>query len=264
MARIRKKLRAALARMRYGRSFSQRAQEDSVRAAIDAAGLDCARGLRVLNEVLQETHGRAFDFGTDSVHWLVFACLVDACPQDARILEIGTFDGEFTAILGRLFPAASISTVDLPETDPILRTTYNRAADANYRRFLAKRDANLARANITFLQINSAFLLDHLHAPFDLIWADGGHLYPEVAWDIAAAHHLCREGGFLLCDDVIPAPDGPRNDYVSPDSYQVLDYFAARTGAVLHLFLKRCAFKHAAVPRDRKYIAMLRRRSGQA
>ena len=96
--------------------------------------------------------------------------------------------------------------------------------------------------------------------PFDLIWVDGGHLYPEVAWDLAAAHHLCRDGGQLLCDDVIPAPDGPRTAYVSPDSYQVLDYFAVRTGETLRLFLKRCAFKHAGVPRKRKYIAMMRRK----
>lgn len=261
MAGISKKVRARLARLRYGRSFSQQAHEDSVRAAVAAAGLDHARGLRTLNEVLQETHGRAFDFGTDSVHWLAFACLREICPPDARILEIGTFDGEFTAILARLYPKAAITTIDLPESDPILRTTYNRAADASYRRFVANRDANLAAANIRFLQLNSAFLLDHLDAPFDLIWVDGGHLYPEVAWDIAAAHHLCGSEAFLLCDDVIPAKEGPRNAYVSPDSYQVLNYFAERTGAPMHLFLKRCAFKHAAVPRDRKYIAMLQRRS---
>jgi predicted O-methyltransferase YrrM len=260
MARISKKIRAALARARYGRSFSQQAQEDGVRAAIGAAGLDCTRGLLILNDILRETRGRAFDFGTDSIHWLVFACLSDRGQPRSRILEIGTYDGEFTAILARLFPEAEITTVDLPESDPILRTTYNRAEDADYRRFVAKRDANLASTNIRFLQVNSAFLLDRLHEPFDLIWVDGGHLYPEVAWDIATAHHLCRDGALLLCDDVIPAPDGPSDAYVSPDSYRVLHYFAERTGETLHLFLKRCAFRHAAVPRDRKYIAMLRRR----
>ena len=40
----------------------------------------------------------------------------------------------------------------------------------------------------------------------------------------------------------------------------VLDYFAVRTGETLRLFLKRCAFKHAGVPRKRKYIAMMRRK----
>lgn len=259
MGRIGKKMRSALLRLRFGRGFSQAAQERAVRAAIEAAGLDCVRGLQLLDAVLGDTRGRPFDFGRDSVHWLVFACLADSLPAVSRILEIGTYDGQFTAILARLFPAAEITTVDLPETDPILRSTYQRDADAAYRRFVATRDANLAAPNIRFRQFNSAFLLDHVAGPFDLVWVDGGHLYPEVAWDLAAAHHLCRDGGLVLCDDVIPAADGQRTAYVSPDSYRVLDYFAVRTGAPLHLFLKRCAFKHAGVPRKRKHIAMLRR-----
>jgi len=248
------------ARLRYGRSFSQPAEEAAVRAAIDAAGLDSSRGLQLLNNLLRESQGRPFDFGRDSVHWLIFACLGDALPATRRILEIGTYDGQFTAILARLFPAAEIVTVDLPESDPILRTTYERKADEDYRRFVEKRNANLGSANIVFRQFNSAFLLDRVRGPFDLVWVDGGHLYPEVAWDIAAAHHLCRDGGYLLCDDVIPAPDGPRTAYVSPDSYQVLDYFAERTGETLLLFLKRCAFRHSGVPSDRKFVAMMRRK----
>ena len=258
--RLIRKVREALARLRHGAAFSQQAEEAAVRAAIGAAGLDCAAGLPILNNVLRETHGRPFDFGKDSVHWLVFACLSDAFPQTARVLEIGTFDGQFTSILARLFPAAEITTVDLPESDPILRSTYKREVDEAYRSFVARRDANLASPNIRFRQFNSAFLLDRVRGPFDLVWVDGGHLYPEVAWDLAAAHHLCRDGGRVLCDDVIPALDGPRTAYVSPDSYQVLDYFAQRTGETLHLFLKRCAFKHAGVPSKRKYIAMMRRK----
>ena len=252
IGRITKKLRAGVARLRHRRGFSQAAEEAAVRAAIDAAGLDSSRGLQLLNNVLRETHGRPFDFGGDSIHWLVFACLGDAFPGAARVLEIGTYDAQFTAILARLFAAAEITTVDLPESDPLLRKTYRRDADAAYRDFVARRDANLAAPNIRFCQFNSAFLLDRVEGPFDLIWVDGGHLYPEVAWDIAAAHHLCRDGGYLLCDDVIPAPEGPRTPYVSPDSHEVLSYFAERTGETLHLFLKRSGFKHAGVPRNRK------------
>jgi predicted O-methyltransferase YrrM len=254
------KLGAKVSRMFYRRGFSQPAHEHEVRAAIDGAGLDSSLGLQTLNDALRETLGRPFDFGRDSVHWLVFACLSRTMPDSARILEVGTFDGQFTALLSRLFPAAEITTVDLPESDPILRSTYKRNVDDAYRAFVARRDANLAAPNIIFRQFNSAFLLDHVDGPFDLIWVDGGHLYPEVAWDLAVAHHLCREGGYVLCDDVIPAPDGPRTPYVSPDSFQVLEYLAARTGEKLQLFLKRCALKHAAVPRERKYIAMMRRK----
>ncbi|MCX7064434.1 MAG: class I SAM-dependent methyltransferase [Proteobacteria bacterium] len=254
-----RKLRDSVARARYAPGFSQAEQERTTIAAIAAAGLDCTMGLDVLNAVLHDIRGMPFNFAKDSVHWLLFACLTRSTEPVARILEIGTFDGQFTAILARLFPSAEIVTVDLPESDPILRSTYERELDTQYQRFVATRSGNLAAPNIRFRQFNSAFLLDNVQGPFDLIWVDGGHLYPEVAWDIAAAHHLCREGGYLLCDDVIPALDGQRTAYVSPDSFQVLRYVADRTGATLHLFLKRCGFKHAVVPRTRKFVAMLER-----
>lgn len=254
-----KKLRDGFARARYAPGFSQAEQERTTKVAIANAGLDCAAGLDVLNGVLRELRGAPFDFGKDSVHWLLFACLSRSTVPAVRILEIGTFDGQFSAILARLFPAAEIVTVDLPESDPILRTTYDRELDTEYQRFVATRSANLTAPNIRFRQFNSAFLLDNVPGPFDLIWVDGGHLYPEVAWDIAIAHHLCREGGYLLCDDVIPTLDGQRTAYVSPDSFQVLRYVTDRTGAPLHLFLKRSGFKHAVVPRTRKYVAMLER-----
>jgi len=61
-------------------------------------------------------------------------------------------------------------------------------------------------------------------------------------------------------DDVIPAADGQRTAYVSPDSYQVLDLFRGGTGEALHLFSSLCAssIRRAA---QGKYIAMLRRKA---
>jgi predicted O-methyltransferase YrrM len=255
----RKKLNERVARVRYARRFSQAEQIAAVRAAIGAAGFDCTAGEARLDEVLAERRGRPFDFARDSIHWLLFACLRAQAPRPVRILELGTFDGEFTAILARLFADSEIVTVDLPESDPILRRTYRREGDAAYRTFVEARDANVAAPNVRLLLINSVFLLDHVTGPFDLIWVDAGHLYPEVAWDLAHAHHLCRPGGRILCDDVIPDASGHRTDYVSPDSGTVLNYLAERTGRRLDLFLKRCAFKHAGIPRQRKYVAMLER-----
>lgn len=252
-------IRASVERVCYAPGFSQAEQERATRAAIAAVGLDCTAGLDTLDAVLRDIRTTPFNFAKDSVHWLLFACLGKSTGSVARILEIGTFHGQFTAILARLFPAAEIVTVDLPESDPILRSTYGRQLDSEYQRFVATRSRNLTASNIHFRQFNSAFLLDNVRGPFDLIWVDGGHLYPEVAWDIATTHHLCREGGYLLCDDVIPMLNGQRTANVSPDSFQVLRYVTDRTGATLHLFLKRCGFKHAVVPRTRKYVAMLAR-----
>jgi predicted O-methyltransferase YrrM len=254
-----KKLRGLIARARYAGGFSEAQQIAEVCAALTAAGFDCSAGQRRLDEVLAQTRGRSFDFARDSIHWLVFACLRERAVGPVRILELGTFDGEFTAILSGLFPDAQIITLDLPESDPILRRTYRREDDEAYRNFVAKRDANIAAPNVHWLQINSVFLLDHVQGPFDLVWVDAGHLYPEVAWDLAHAHHLCRPGGWVLCDDVIPDQEGLSTDYVSPDSFRVLSYLAERTGETLTLFLKRCAFKNAGIPHQRKFVAMLER-----
>lgn len=259
ISRVMQKLGDGMARLVHGPRFSAEAAQAEVVAAIGAAGLDAAAGLRMLDAVLQAVRGKPFDFTRDSVHWLVFACLRPQLGEAPRILEIGTFDGGFTRILSALYPGASIVTVDLPESDPILRSTYRRDDDAAFRHFTATRDANIGQPNVRFMQFNSAFLLDRLQGPFDAIWVDGGHLYPEVAWDIVAARHLVRGGGWILCDDVIPEATGARTAYVSPDSHEVLKYLCERSGESLQLFLKRCSFKHAGIRARRKYVALLQR-----
>lgn len=253
-----RKVRRRWDRLRHGRGFSTAETVDRVRRGIAAAGLDPDAGQKRLDAVLAGLRDAPFDFGRDSVHWLLFACLAEREGDAARILELGTFDGAFTAILARLFPAAEITTIDLPESDPILRTSYDREEDDAYRAFVRKRDANVAAPNVRALAVNSVFLLDHVDGPFDLVWVDAGHLYPEVAWDLANARHLCRPGGALLCDDVLDE-DGESTDYVSPDSLHVLRYLEARTDDRLSLHLKRCSRKSAAVPRTRKYVALLER-----
>jgi len=253
------KLRGRITRARYAHRYSEAEQIAAVRASLTGAGFDCTAGQLRLDDVLVRMRGRPFDFARDSIHWLVFACLRECTVGPLRILELGTFDGEFTAILSRLFTDGEIITLDLPESDPILRRTYRREDDEAYRTFVSKRDANVSAPNVCWLQINSVFLLDHVQGTFDLVWVDAGHLYPEVAWDLAHAHHICRPGGRVLCDDVIPDKDGQVTDYVSPDSFRVLSYLAERTGEPLTLFLKRCSFKHAGIARQRKFVAMLAR-----
>lgn len=223
------------------------------------AGLDPQAALVTLNHALRQTLGRDFDPLHDSIHWLLFAGLSTAAPAAKRILEIGTYDGEFTAILARLFPAAEIVTVDLPADDPLLRSLYDRGDDKAYRAYREKQQANIRPPNVTAVLVNSFFLLDRVTGPFDLVWVDGGHLYPDVAWDLANAHHLCRPGGALLCDDVLPYERPYRDAYVSTESFDALRYIAERTGKPLRLFLKRRHADYHAFRRLRKYVAMIER-----
>lgn len=220
-------------------------------------GLDFDKGEAALNDVLAKLGRPAFDSDFHSIHWLLFGCM-SLNGAAKRILELGTFDGNFTAILAELFPDAAITTVDLPESDPILRATYKRTSPERYARYLAQRQENLARPNVEALEINTFFLLDRVKGPFDIVWADAGHLYPEIAWDMCNAYHLARPGGAILCDDVIPHPKGfTKTGLGNPDSHQVLRYIGERVESETTYFLKRWGAEYAAKPRERKFVALM-------
>ena len=222
---------------------------------LQSADLDAVAALSLLNPLLVRRRGHGFDWAEDSVHWLVFAAYARSGKCINRILEIGTFDGEFTWLLSQLFPEARIVTVDLPEHDPLLRGLYDREDDKKYARYQALQQTNIDQPNIQALKVNSLFLLDHATAPFDLIWVDGGHLYPEVAWDICQAWHLCAPGGAILCDDVINSHRHYRDDYVSTESFEAIEYLTNRIGAKPDLFLKRRNPEYHAFKHLRKYVA---------
>ena len=61
---------------------------------------------------------------------------------------------------------------------------------------------NIDKDNIVFIEKNN-FFLPSLGLPdkFDLIWMDGGHYYPAVAWDIMFAYNRLRSGGFMFMHD---------------------------------------------------------------
>jgi predicted O-methyltransferase YrrM len=226
-----------------------------------AAGFDRAKALGELDAHLNAMGlpGYAQCQGMASVHWLLFACLSQrAHPR--RILEIGTYDGQTTALLARLFPQSQITTVELPASDPILHQTYGRGDQAELAKFEQTLAANTAAPNITLLKINSFFVPGVITPSLDLIWIDGGHLYPEIAWDLCNAYHLLGNGGYLMCDDVLMDPKGVRDDYVSPDSHNVLQYICVRTGDPLQLFLKRESPVESADPHTRKYVALLQKK----
>lgn len=213
--------------------------------------------LAQLNGILKEL-GRPTFSEADSVHSLLFAC-IGQVHRVRNVLEIGTFLGEATLLMSRLFPESRITTVDLPDDDPILISTYKREDPKMLRAYKEQQKKNLASTQITFLQTNSFFIPGIIKEKFDLIWIDGGHLYPDIAWDICNAYHLTNKGGWLMCDDVITHHKGFQSEYVSTDSCKVLEYIRARTGEDITYFLKREAPEASANPKKRKYIAVMRR-----
>jgi predicted O-methyltransferase YrrM len=218
-----------------------------------ASGLDFTAGASRLAEVTRALELPDYDPARDSVHWLLAGC-VEQRLQPRRILELGTFTGQFTAILAKLFPDAEISTVDLPPDDPLLRGMYGRKKAGKLERELAQRAKYLAHPNIVPIACNTFFLLDAVKGPFDLIWVDAGHRFPDVAWDLCNAYHLTRPGGVLMADDVTLDPNFTSKT-LGPDSVIVLQYLAERRPVSLHYFLKRRNVNNHL--HQRKYVAWL-------
>lgn len=251
-----------LRHLRALKAYDLNSIEREEREKFHALGLDPDAARPHLDATLASLGSAPFDdlSGTDSIHWLVFSAL-SLSPQAAHIreiLEIGTFRGKTAALLKLLFPHARVTTVDLPTSDPIMQKTYRRETPEQLAEYRETRDRRVNREGITFVEANSFFLPEHAPGPFDLIWMDGGHLYPEVAWDFCNAWHSCRSGGLLMCDDIIPDPRG-RDAYASDESHKVISYVAARTGIAPVYLLKRRNPVWSADPATRKFVAVIKR-----
>lgn len=244
-------------------SYDLAAAQAEEREKFISAGLDPVAGRERLDSILLETAGRRFDHlsGTDSVHWLLCACLslTDWGKGVRDILEIGTFRGKTTLIMSKLFSEARIVTVDLPESDPILGTTYRRDDTAILSDHLERRAANMQASSATLVEANSFFLPQRAPGPYDLIWVDGGHLYPEIAWDLCNAYHCCRPGGIVMCDDVFMHPEGGDGNYGNVDAFRVIEYIAMRAPLAVRYFLKRENPAWSADARQRKHVGVLRK-----
>jgi predicted O-methyltransferase YrrM len=226
----------------------------------DARGFNFDNAKEKLDKVLNELNKPAFasQKGMGSVHWVLF-CAISQVANVKKILEIGTFDGETTLLLSKIFPDSDIKTIDLPEADPIFSKSYRRDNDKYRKEFKTKQSKNLSDKKIEYIAKNSFFIPAVVNQKFDLVWIDGGHLYPEVAWDICNSYHLCNPGGWLMCDDVMSDKYPYKDDDVSTESYQVLEYIKERTGEEITYFLKRDSPQWSANPQKRKYVAAMRR-----
>lgn len=225
-------------------------------------GFDYDNARALLSKALKES-GYSEDYnkqgGMSSVHWILFTCLKQMGSIE-NILEIGTYDGKTASLLSNIFPGSNITTVDLPDDDPILKNSYSRDSPEILEEYRKKQVNNTSASNISYHGLNSFFLPGLLkEKQFDLIWIDGGHLYPEVAWDICNAYHLCKKGGWIMCDDIIMERKGFKNNQVSPDSYCVLEYIKERTSEEITYFLKREDPVWSADPYKRKFVALMKK-----
>jgi hypothetical protein len=121
-----------------------------------------------------------------SWHYHLFVGLKDYFKnQKINILEIGTYKGDFSNFISKIYGESHITTIDLDETDNQFVNTYNREEKEKLDKFLKLRNKNLNRKNINFIKLNSLNLKKYFNEiKFDLIWVDGDHLNPQVTIDI--------------------------------------------------------------------------------
>ena len=170
-----------------------------------------------------------------------------------KILEIGTYDGKTACILSRLFPNSHITTVDLPDDDPIFVNSYNRSDVIARETFIRNRNSIIsASENITFLQLNSLSLSRLANNSFDLIWVDGAHGYPIVCCDITNSIRLLSSDGILMCDDVWIKIRRSDFMYSSLASWQTLMSYTDAGIINTKLFRKRLGSKHLI---NEKYVS---------
>ena len=189
-------------------------------------GLDRNKAISKLNSVLGEIYCRSYTEknGMWSEHLILFAALSNSSNSIKNILEIGTFNGETTVILSKLFPSSSILTIDL-KFDDILATEMYQHATEN-QKLVNERSRNLRTiTNVHFMEMNSLQLVNSEEA-FDLIWIDGEHTYPIVAIDIANSMRLLSTAGIAICDDVYLESDEESRSGRSTASIETLQALA--------------------------------------
>ena len=187
----------------YSRTNPEQLESDQ-RVIFERLGLNYEFGIRKLREVLPLIGLSEYDErdGMMSQHWVIFSAISERLSPRG-ILEIGTFNGRTTSLLSKLFPESHIETVELPDDSPHFIGSYHRENTSIRERQIRERTQNLSQcANVTLNQINSFAIGQKLKdRSFDLIWIDGDHDYPAVAWDIFFGVSVLTKGGWLLADD---------------------------------------------------------------
>lgn len=205
--------------------------------------------ISIIRSTLEEHKYNYFD-DRISWHYHLFAGL-STQKKDIKILEIGTYLGEFTNFLSKIFPYSEIATCDLKSTDINFISSYDRDSEDKLSKFLEIRKNNLDRKNIKFLEIDSFNLLDNFSEnSFDLIWIDGDHNNPQVTFDIFQSLRLLKTDGLMICDDIIKKNN--QKFRFSNESYLTLKYLDEKKIVKSEFIFKRVTSNY----KDKKYISI--------
>jgi len=201
------------------------------------------------NEIKLQLKSLNYEYTDENLSWHyhLFAGLKKYFKdQKIKILEIGTFDGEFTSFLSEIYKNDQIFTLDLERNDSQFINTYSRNEKSRLKKFLNLRENNLEKKNINFIELNSIKIINHFHdIKFDLIWIDGDHLNPQVTIDIINSLNLLNANGILCVDDIIMDDNFKKNKYVSNEGFLTLQHLEKNNLIKNYYIIKRINKKNA-------------------
>ena len=211
----------------YPRVDNQRLVNEQ-RATFQSLGLNYDTGLTKLNQTLVNLGMEGYDEknGMMSQHWVAFSAISEVF-EPGNILEIGTFNARSTYVLSQIFPSSQIDTIELPDDSPHFVGTYNRENTQIRENQIQTRTEYLSKCpNVTLTQTNS-FAIGSLFKDknFDLIWIDGDHNYPAVAWDLFFGVAHLNSGGWLMADDFYLHPRSKLLGTYN-ESFELVEYLA--------------------------------------
>lgn len=129
--------------------------------------------------------------------WIEQAC---SLVMPGKILEVGSWLGLSTQVLGRCGPVTCVDTFEgSPELANILS---DKPADWLYDTFLANMRDQGVLDNLHILRGDSREILPTLTGPFSFILVDGGHDYDTVLSDLTQSRRLISPGGIIAVDDI--------------------------------------------------------------
>lgn len=194
-----------------------------------------------------------------SEHELIFSALsLNNKYKFKNILEIGTHDGANAFLLSKLFPSSKIMTWDLDEKNSYFINSYNRANKIFLKKFLLRRNKIIKlNKNIIFKKKNSLFLAFE-KKEFDLIWIDGSHGYPMIAFDIINCLRLCNRKSIILIDDIyLNKISKYDSTYNSNGGLESLEQLKHENVIKYELFFKRINIKNNIF--KKKFIAIVKK-----
>ncbi len=139
-----------------------------------------------------------------------FLSCVPFVSCNGEILEIGSFKGKSTIILGTV--AQSIGMKRIVACDPMLLSSATDPTDADpstlpeiFKKNLADHDLS---AFVEFHQKKSFELAPEWNRPIKALWIDGDHTYDGASLDIELFAKFLEPGGIICLHDVLHS-EGP-------------------------------------------------------